>query len=520
MLGSLTGGKIHGGYDKPTGGHISLKSLGKVGVGLAKLRDNEGKKEHEPVNVRELNYYDVYISYRSYIDRDVAAYIYDKLLEKGISAFIDSPVSLKRNRLLDKEAALQRSTIFLPILSKEGLNSSKEEYISGDTSRPKVGVNITEYDANSPVDELLLEYRLVFDLIQRKSVAVRMKEVFPVLLGDLGVRWKYRNSLLRYKYNVSDTDKEAQGSHSSSYPHIQEDFVMKNLEHEFEHALSRMKLRLDRDIEAPSLKRLIEAICPLGMLKSRAAVGDLKTASVLGEEEREDNSKEKPHAYIEGSVLKAIDDLIPKIKARVAIYRKIFEVEKQERDEYENSLTAGISEQDRIAGKTTSSDRKKEIRKQIRNEEDKYLDSLKYKEHLYEDSKYMTEYALFLQNRKEQYDEAQKHFEFAVSLEDKHPMALYNFGKFWEDIRCNYDKAEEMYIELQAMMDKNPKVYNSVYARNYKRFLLKIRKDPLRAEQISEYPLNLCDICRCKRPCFCESNNGKLMKPKKQQNQF
>ena len=123
MLGSVQGGKIYGGYDKPTGGLVtttSLKSLGKVGVSIAKLQKQEEKKEYKPIDVRDLNYYDVYISYRSYIDRDVAAYIYDKLLEKGVSAFIDSPITLKRNRLLDKEAALQRSTIFLPILSKEG----------------------------------------------------------------------------------------------------------------------------------------------------------------------------------------------------------------------------------------------------------------------------------------------------------------------------------------------------------------------------------------------------------------
>ncbi len=540
MLGSVQGGKIYGGYDKPTGGLVtttSLKSLGKVGVSIAKLQKHEEKKEYKPIDVRDLNHYDVYISYRSYIDRDVAAYIYDKLLEKGVSAFIDSPITLKRNRLLDKEAALQRSTIFLPILSKEGLNSPKKEYISGDSRRPKVGVNITEYHADSPTDELLYEYRLAFDLIQRKSSKVAMKEIFPVLLGDLGTRWKHRNALLRYKYTPSantdtadksgDTDtsdKDAKDK-NLSYPHIKEDFVMKNLEHDFEHALSRMKLSLNREIEAPTLKFLIETICPLAILEARddnnMDNSDSKITIMDGEEDGGNKSKEiKPHAYIEGDVLKAIDELIPKIKARVAIHRKIFETEKKEREEYESILTAGVNEKERIAVKASDTDRKKEIKKQIRKEEDKYLDSLKYKGYLYEDSKYMTEYALFLQNRKEQYDEAQKHFELAISLEDKHPMALYNFGKFWEDIRCNYDKAEELYMELQSMMDKDMKLFNPAYARNYKRFLLKIRKDPLRAEQIYEYPLNLCHVCRCKRPCFCESNNGRLMAPKKTQTQF
>ena len=177
-------GKIYGGYDKPTGGTGGkLKALGKIGVSLSKLKKHE--KEFIPVNVRELVFYDVYISYRSYIDRDVASYIYEKLIESGISAFIESPISLKRNRKLDKEASIQRSTIFLPIISKEALHSPMKEYVNHDSKRPKVGTNVAEYDSNSPADELLWEYRIAFDLIHRNSPSVRMKEIFPVLLGDL-----------------------------------------------------------------------------------------------------------------------------------------------------------------------------------------------------------------------------------------------------------------------------------------------------------------------------------------------
>ena len=76
-----------------------------------------------------------------------------------------------------------------------------------------------------------------------------------------------------------------------------------------------------------------------------------------------------------------------------------------------------------------------------------------------------------------------------------------------------------MYIKLQAIMDADIKLHNAVYARNYKRFLVQVKKDPLRAEQILEYPRNLCDICNCKRPCFCESNHGRLMKPRNKQQQ-
>ena len=99
-------------------------------------------------------------------------------------------------------------------------------------------------------------------------------------------------------------------------------------------------------------------------------------------------------------------------------------------------------------------------------------------------------------------------------------MAFYNYGKFWENIRCNYDKAEDMYTELQAMMENDRRLFNAAYARNYKRFLLEVRKDPLRAEAVSEYPSKLCDLCKCKRPCFCESNNGRVMRPTGQRSQF
>ena len=115
------------------------------------------------------------------------------------------------------------------------------------------------------------------------------------------------------------------------------------------------------------------------------------------------------------------------------------------------------------------------VKKKIREEERRlYLNRLQREENLYSNANFLSQYAIFLQNRKGDFGEAQKYFEFALELAPHNSHVIYNFAKFFEEVRCNYDEAESLYKRLMTLMKDQVVKHNEVYTRAYRKFLIEV----------------------------------------------
>jgi hypothetical protein len=114
--------------------------------------------------------FDVFISYRVRSDGDIAKLIYERLTESGVKVWWDQKC-LKPGESWEEGFCngLLKSKIFLPILSRGGIN---------DAEYPKCNFSMLRSD--SPCDNVLLEHQLALELYARGLV----EKIFPIMVGD------------------------------------------------------------------------------------------------------------------------------------------------------------------------------------------------------------------------------------------------------------------------------------------------------------------------------------------------
>lgn len=114
--------------------------------------------------------YDVFISYRVRCDFKYAEELYLFLTKIGVRVWWDKTcLEPGENWQIGFCKGLVKSLIYIPILSREAINS-----LAFQTN------NYNELEADSPIDNLLLEQYLSLELVARGL----FKKVYPVLLGD------------------------------------------------------------------------------------------------------------------------------------------------------------------------------------------------------------------------------------------------------------------------------------------------------------------------------------------------
>ena len=109
--------------------------------------------------------------------------------------------------------ALTRCKIFLPILSRDALNSNEEPFQLTFGDRPKRGVNISHLTSDSKdCDSLILQYRLAMEMHRRGII----RGIHPVLLGDRPDR-RGPTEDVRGKYIFRD---DGNGRWTASHPQV------------------------------------------------------------------------------------------------------------------------------------------------------------------------------------------------------------------------------------------------------------------------------------------------------------
>ena len=123
--------------------------------------------------------YDVFISYRVATDKNIAELLYSILQENGISCFLDSQC-LEPGCPWEEGfcKGLVHSNIFVPILSRNAINNSKNDK-----------QNFSKLQSDSPCDNVLLEYRLALELHERDYI----KFIYPLFIGDYDDNDGYSN---------------------------------------------------------------------------------------------------------------------------------------------------------------------------------------------------------------------------------------------------------------------------------------------------------------------------------------
>ena len=87
-------------------------------------------------------------------------------------------------------------------------------------------------------------------------------------------------------------------------------------------------------------------------------------------------------------------------------------------------------------------------------------------------------YAIFLKNQRQDYDKAEEYYQRTIEADPKHANTLGNYANFLCDQRQDYDKAEEYY---QRAIEADPKHAN--HLGNYASFLCDQRQDYDKAEE-------------------------------------
>eukprot|EP01037_Dinobryon_pediforme_P034773 gene34773-40845_t len=100
--------------------------------------------------------FDVFLSYRKQSDESHASLLYNRLTAAGLSVWWDKKSLIPGEGFCD---GLVKSLIFLPLLSREAINSSSVEK-----------QNFSLLSKSSNCDNVLLEHRLALELCERGVV--------------------------------------------------------------------------------------------------------------------------------------------------------------------------------------------------------------------------------------------------------------------------------------------------------------------------------------------------------------
>lgn len=162
--------------------------------------EEEAKEANKPKYVHK-NHYNVFISYRESADRELAHELYDLLTMKGATVWLDH---FNLQPKTEFEAAIVKgimdSSIFLPLISREAINSSKTFQ------------NFTHLVETSRADQLLTDYRLAMEFKKRGMIS----NISPVFIGDRDEKMK---GFVYKKYNFTPLrDEEGKEITSSNHP--------------------------------------------------------------------------------------------------------------------------------------------------------------------------------------------------------------------------------------------------------------------------------------------------------------
>jgi len=123
--------------------------------------------------------WDVFLSYRSDADEEIARMIHKTLTESGIRVWWDKVCLLPgQNWEVGFCSGLVDSANFVCILSREGIKNPND---------PRMNWEVLENDSNC--DNLFLECRLALELRERGLI----NGIFPVMIGDKDSHGKYSN---------------------------------------------------------------------------------------------------------------------------------------------------------------------------------------------------------------------------------------------------------------------------------------------------------------------------------------
>ncbi len=104
--------------------------------------------------------------------------------------------------------------------------------------------------------------------------------------------------------------------------------------------------------------------------------------------------------------------------------------------------------------------------------------------------KFLNNYARFLENIRNNYDEAEKYYKEALALDldldPNHALITFNYAGFLENIRKDYDEAEKYYKKALEVMP-----HHATINHNYAEFLKNIRNDYDEAERYFKKALEL-----------------------------
>lgn len=104
-------------------------------------------------------------------------------------------------------------------------------------------------------------------------------------------------------------------------------------------------------------------------------------------------------------------------------------------------------------------------------------------------SELTSNFALFMEEVRKDYDEAQQLYRKAVTLAPDNPTIAGNFADFMESVRKDYDEAERLY---RKALELNPR--DATYIGNFANFMKNVRKNDDEAERLYRKALELDPI--------------------------
>mmetsp|Transcript_19109 Transcript_19109/g.26274 ORF Transcript_19109/g.26274 Transcript_19109/m.26274 type:complete len:256 (-) Transcript_19109:114-881(-) len=160
----------------------------------------------------EVAEFDVFLSYRVQSDVKHAEILYDKLTSAGLKVWWDKKSLMPgvpwKQGFCD---GMVKSLVFLPLLSREAINSSSVEK-----------QNFSLLSRSSQCDNVLLEHRLALELVERGIIM----NIYPVLIGDF----------VDDAHGGSYTDYFASGCH----PQLTNAVIVESVEHALQDQLNRL----------------------------------------------------------------------------------------------------------------------------------------------------------------------------------------------------------------------------------------------------------------------------------------
>jgi hypothetical protein len=171
--------------------------------------------------------FDVFISYRVASDSVPAQLLYDRLSSSNVRVWWDK-VSLQPGMpwAIGFCEGLAKSRIFMPILSREAINSDSDSRRS-----------FPSLQSDSPCDNVLLEHCLALELYERGMI----EKIYPIMIGDLIAVEEEQDSV----YN---------SFFSGSAPVFSDDVIVVANDEQLRHHLSKLGLGTPL-IENLSVKR-------------------------------------------------------------------------------------------------------------------------------------------------------------------------------------------------------------------------------------------------------------------------